>query len=223
MNYILYFRCSTRSQSDSGLGLDAQRKAVENYLANKPHKIVEEFTEVESGRKSNRPELTSALKACKKYNAVLLVARTDRLSRNVHFLSGLLEQKVEFVAADNPHATNLTLHIMAAVAEEEARLISIRTKAALAEAKKRGVKLGKHAKVLNAISKAKSDKFAKEMKSAVKDAVLKLRKKDEKVTYRNLADFLNKKKIKTDKGYTFSSGTVYRMCSRVGLDIHAVA
>ena len=87
MKYILYFRVSTRTQANSGLGLEAQREAVKNYLANRPHEIVGEFTEVESGRKSKRPELAEALKACKKHKACLLVARTDRLSRNVHFLS----------------------------------------------------------------------------------------------------------------------------------------
>ena len=223
MKYVCYYRVSSLKQQASGLGIEAQREAVKNYLSNKEHEVVAEFTETESGRKSKRPELTSALKECRKQKACLLVARTDRLSRNVHFLSGLMEQKVEFVAADNPHATNLTLHIMAAVAEEEARLISIRPKAALAAAKERGVKLGTHAKVLNEESKRKADSFAKSLSSSIKEAVIETFKMHKKTSYRSIADVFNRKGLKTDRGGKWHGNTIQRACERIGLDIHSVS
>ena len=223
MKYVCYYRVSSLKQQASGLGIEAQREAVKNYLSNKEHEVVAEFTETESGRKSKRPELTSALKECRKQKACLLVARTDRLSRNVHFLSGLMEQKVEFVAADNPHATNLTLHIMAAVAEEEARLISIRTKAALAAAKERGVKLGTHSKVLNEESKRKADSFAKSLSSSIKEAVIETFKMHKRTSYRSIADVFNRKGLKTDRGGKWHGNTIQRACERIGLEIIQMA
>lgn len=128
----------------SGLGMEAQQKSVQQYLAEQGSELVAEFVEVESGRKtdSQRPELAKALEACKKHKAVLVVAKLDRLARNVHFISGLMEAKVKFIALDMPEANELTLHVMAAFAEHEAKRISERTKVALAVAKERGVKLG---------------------------------------------------------------------------------
>lgn len=134
-NCITYYRVSTQRQSDSGLGLDAQRYATENYLKTIGGVIQEEFIEVESGKRSNRPQLLSALRACKETGATLLIAKLDRLARNVHFISGLLESGVRFVAVDMPTADRFTLHIYAAMAEEEGRRISERTRAALAAAK----------------------------------------------------------------------------------------
>ena len=223
MRYICYYRVSTRKQGNSGLGLEGQKDAVKNYLANKPHKIVEEFTEIESGRKSKRPELTAALKACKKRNAILLVARTDRLSRNVHFLSGLMEQKVEFVCCDNPTATNFTLHIYAAIAQEESRMISIRTKAALKAAKRRGIELGKHGKVLAAMNKDNADTFADDLSKALVDAVKLCWKRHGKPSYAKIADILNRKRIKTFRSGKFYASTVSNYCKRLDVDIHAVA
>ena len=141
---ISYIRVSTQKQGMSGLGMEAQQKAVQQYLAEQGSEQVAEFVEVESGRKtdSQRPELAAALAACKKQKAVLVVAKLDRLARNVHFISGLMEAKVRFVALDMPEANELTLHVMAAFAEHEAKRISERTKAALAIAKERGVQLG---------------------------------------------------------------------------------
>jgi DNA invertase Pin-like site-specific DNA recombinase len=117
---------------------------VQNYLDGGTWELVGEFTEVESGRKSERPELAKALALCKRRKATLVIARLDRLARSVHFISGLMETKVKFVACDMPEATPFMLHIYAAVAQEEARAISARTKAALAAAKARGVRLGVH-------------------------------------------------------------------------------
>ncbi len=140
--FVAYLRVSTDGQGRSGLGLEAQRAAVEGHAAATGGRIVAEFVEVESGRKRDRPQLAAALEACRKHRAVLLLAKLDRLARNVAFVSGLMESGVEFVAADMPTVNRLTVHILAAVAEEEARMISARTKAALAAAKARGVKLG---------------------------------------------------------------------------------
>lgn len=141
---ISYIRVSTQKQGQSGLGLEAQRLAVQSYLQSSGAVLVAEFVEIESGRKTDkkRPKLKAALDACKKEKAVLVVAKLDRLARNVHFISGLMESKVDFIALDLPEANPLTLHVMAAFAEHEARRISQRTKDALAVAKSRGVKLG---------------------------------------------------------------------------------
>lgn len=138
MKYVAYYRVSTQRQGQSGLGLEAQRAAVKAF-AGEP---VESFTEIESGKRSDRPQLALALAACKRLKATLVIAKLDRLARNVHFVSGLMESSVEFVACDNPHATRLTIHILAAVAEDEARRISERTKAALTAYKARGGRLG---------------------------------------------------------------------------------
>jgi DNA invertase Pin-like site-specific DNA recombinase len=138
--YVTYYRVSTQRQGQSGLGLEAQRSAVQAYLAGK--EIIAEFTEVESGRKNNRPQLAVALALAKKQKATLVIAKLDRLARNVHFISGLLESNVQFVAADMPEADRTFLQMAAVFAEWEARKISERTKLALAEAKLRGTKLG---------------------------------------------------------------------------------
>jgi DNA invertase Pin-like site-specific DNA recombinase len=140
--FIAYLRVSTAEQGRSGLGLEAQREAIAHFLNGGGSRIAAEFVEVESGRKADRPQLAKALAACRAHKAKLLIAKLDRLSRNVHFLSSLIEAKVEFVAVDNPHATRLTVHILAAVAEHEAEMISARTKAALAAARARGKRLG---------------------------------------------------------------------------------
>ncbi|GAB5379667.1 MAG: recombinase family protein [Aliiglaciecola sp.] len=143
MNYIAYFRVSTKRQSESGLGLEAQRQAVTRYINSREGGVlVKEFTEVESGKNNNRPILLSALNHCKLTNAVLIIAKLDRLSRCVYFLSGLMRSNVNFVCCDYPDANKLTIHILAAVAEDERNKISERTKAALQAAKARGVKLG---------------------------------------------------------------------------------
>ncbi len=139
---VAYYRVSTDKQGRSGLGLDAQRAAVEAHVAGARGAVCAGFVEVESGRKRDRPQLAAALAAARAHRAVLVIAKLDRLARNVHFVSGLMESGVEFVAADMPTVNRLTVHILAAVAEEEARMISARTKAALAAAKARGVRLG---------------------------------------------------------------------------------
>ena len=222
-NYVIYKRVSTRRQGDSGLGLEAQQTAVETFLKGKDSGVVGEFVEIESGRKKDRPELIKALALCKAENATLIVARTDRLSRNVHFLSGLLEQKIEFIACDNPSANNFTLHIMAAVAEQEALLISKRTKAALAAAKKRGVKLGSYGKVLAQENKESADNFANSMISAIKTAVADSLKKHDKVTLQGVSTFLNKRKVKTARGGKWYPTSVKNLLARIGRDLQSFA
>jgi len=145
--FIAYYRVSTARQGASGLGLEAQQESVRAFLNGGSWELVGEFQEVETGKGSDatakRPQLRAALEACRKQGATLLIAKIDRLARNVHFVSGLMESRVKFVACDMPDANDLTIHIIAAVAEHEAKRISQRTKDALAVAKARGVELGK--------------------------------------------------------------------------------
>src|SRR5215212_4761319 len=140
--FVAYYRVSTERQGKSGLGLEAQRKAVADFLNGGNWRLVAEFTEVESGKHSDRPALAKAFQACRLRRAKLVIAKLDRLSRDAHFLLGLEKAGVDFVAADMPTANRLTVGIMAMVADEERRLISKRTKEALAAAKARGIKLG---------------------------------------------------------------------------------
>ena len=140
-DYIAYYRVSTDRQGKSGLGLDAQKAVVSRYIGGAS--LLAEYTEIESGRRhTNRLELAAALAECKRRRATLIIATLDRLARNVHFISGLMETGVPFVAADAPEDPPFILHMRAAMAEEEGRKISSRTKAALQAAKARGKQLG---------------------------------------------------------------------------------
>jgi DNA invertase Pin-like site-specific DNA recombinase len=170
--YIAYFRVSTTRQGRSGLGLEAQQQAVNAFLHGHEELIVESFTEIESGRKNDRPQLSAALEACRRHKAALLIAKLDRLVRNVHFISGLMESGVEFIAVDMPEANRLTIHILAAVAEHERETISQRTKAALRAAKARGTKLGspqpeKGATIRSRVLQKKADRFAANILSII--------------------------------------------------------
>jgi DNA invertase Pin-like site-specific DNA recombinase len=139
--FVAYYRVSTQRQGESGLGLEAQRSAVEGFITTQGVLLMS-HTEVETGKRADRPELAKALKAAKRSRATLVIAKLDRLARNVAFVSSLMESDVEFIACDNPHANRLTIHILAAVAEDEARRISERTTSALAAYKLRGGLLG---------------------------------------------------------------------------------
>jgi DNA invertase Pin-like site-specific DNA recombinase len=141
-NFVAYYRVSTQQQGRSGLGLDAQRKAVVEYLNGGAWKLVEEFTEVESGKRNDRPQLQAALQACRARQATLVIAKLDRLSRDAHFLLGLQKAGVPFIAVDMPHADQFSVGVLALVAQKEREMISARTRAALAAAKARGVRLG---------------------------------------------------------------------------------
>jgi DNA invertase Pin-like site-specific DNA recombinase len=170
--FVSYLRVSTARQGESGLGIEAQRAAVENYLNGGKWQLVSEHIEVESGKRhDNRPALAEAFNACRLYKATLVISRLDRLSRDAHFLLGLEKAGVEFVCCDMPQANRMTIGIMAIVAEQEREAISTRTKAALAAARARGTRLGqpkgyqpKNALVGsargNASNAAKADEFA---------------------------------------------------------------
>jgi DNA invertase Pin-like site-specific DNA recombinase len=142
--FIAYYRVSTDRQGRSGLGLDAQKEAVARHLAAVSGELLAAFVEIESGKRNDRPQLAAAIAAAKKTKSTLIIAKLDRLARNVHFISGLLESGVDFVAVDNPHANKLMVHLLAAFAEHEREQISQRTKDALAAAKARGIRLGRN-------------------------------------------------------------------------------
>lgn len=208
--FIAYYRVSTAEQGRSGLGLEAQQAAVQNYLNGGTWELVGDFTEVESGRKSERPELGKALALCKKHKATLVIARLDRLARNVHFISGLMEAKVKFVACDMPEATPFMLHIYAAVAQEEARAISARTKAALAAAKARGVRLGVHgaetlAPRYRAEAKARAEQIAPVIRQLQRDGY----------SMRGIAVELDKRRIETPRGGSWHPQLVKRIVQRI--------
>lgn len=139
-SYVAYLRQSTMKQQQSGLGIEAQREIIHNFIKDKT--LIAEYVETESGKKSDRPQLMEALALCRKTNSILIVAKLDRLSRNVAFTSRLLESDVEIVFCDFPQANRLILHIISSIAEYEANLISQRTRQSLQAKKNRGVKLG---------------------------------------------------------------------------------
>jgi DNA invertase Pin-like site-specific DNA recombinase len=139
--YVAYYRVSTRRQGESGLGLEAQKSAVNNFVKGKGL-LIDEFIEIESGRKSQRPELLKALDVCKRNNYTLIISKLDRLSRSLTFISSLMDSCVKFVACDFPEANHLTLSILASLAQYEAIAISTRTKESLRVLKEKGIKLG---------------------------------------------------------------------------------
>jgi DNA invertase Pin-like site-specific DNA recombinase len=139
---VAYYRVSTKGQGDSGLGLEGQTAAVGAFAKGRGAEIIRAYTEVETGKRADRPELIKALAHARRSKATLVIAKLDRLSRNVAFMANLMESGVDFIACDNPHANRLTIHILAAVAENEAKMISERTKAALTAYKARGGVLG---------------------------------------------------------------------------------
>lgn len=140
--FVSYLRVSTQQQGASGLGLEAQQEAIQRFVSQAGGELIAEHQEIESGKKNDRPELTKALARCRATRATLVIAKLDRLSRNAHFLIGLRDSGVEIAICDLPNADRLTVGIMALVAEKEREMISARTKAALAAAKARGVRLG---------------------------------------------------------------------------------
>ena len=235
--YIAYYRVSTKRQGRSGLGLDAQKNAVADFLNGGRWTLIDEFTEVESGKRADRPELAKALALCRVMNAQLIIAKLDRLARNVAFISALMESNVDFVACDLPQADRFTVHILAAVAEKEAQAISARTKAALAVAKARGIKLGGYKgnsatiyrKGIKASAKARSQKaqaWAADMVPVIETIREEAIQKDGTATLRDIAARLNEKGILTardgerykrgipTKGQRWSAVQVQRVMNR---------
>jgi|TARA_B110000090_G_C13196071_1_gene375072 DNA invertase Pin-like site-specific DNA recombinase len=220
MEYIAYYRVSTQKQGVSGLGLKAQKEAVENFLS--PELIDKEFTEIETGtNKKYRPILNEALELCRKHNATLIIAKLDRLARNVSFVSSLIDSKVKFKAVDNPHATELTIHILSAVAQDEAKRISKRIKDALAIKRKEldliGGKLGtnnlKAIDMLKGVQSIKDraknnphNKRALAFVSGLTDRNLKLRE---------IAELLNSNGFKTSTGKDFGTTQVIRLLQKI--------
>jgi DNA invertase Pin-like site-specific DNA recombinase len=218
MHYVTYLRVSTERQGKSGLGLDAQRAAVLDHVAGKGE-IAAEYVEIESGKRADRPELVRALAEAKRAGAVLLIAKLDRLARNVAFIANLLESGVEVTAADMPEANRFLLHVMAAVAEHEAQAISDRTRAALAAAKARGVKLGW------SMPERKGEQRRASRKGAAKNA----QKADQHAanvlpiirqiaaggaSLRQIANELNTRGIKTARGGLWYAATVRNIMAR---------
>jgi DNA invertase Pin-like site-specific DNA recombinase len=220
-NFVCYYRVSTQRQGRSGLGLSAQQESVRGYLNGGDWRFVGEFTEVESGKRKDRPELAKALAACRVHGAKLVIARLDRLARNAHFLLGLKEAGVEFVAVDMPDANHLTVGIMALVAEHTAKTISDNTKAALAAAKRRGVKLGGFragakltAKARQAgikTIKARADARATDLAPIVREL-----QAAGTTSLRGIADELNRRGIPTARRGRWQAGSVSQLLARIG-------
>jgi DNA invertase Pin-like site-specific DNA recombinase len=208
-HFISYYRVSTDKQGVSGLGLAAQKEAVGRYLASRSagaEQPIAEYTEIESGKRhSNRPQLLAALAHCKKLKATLVIARLDRLARNVHFVSGLMETGVPFVAADMPEATPFMLHVYAAVGEQEALAISQRTKVALAAAKARGTALG-NPRWQESLGAARAAKGLLPPAPAVMKMMRKLRVEGQPL--RAIADHLNQLGLRTPQGSAWYASTV---------------
>jgi DNA invertase Pin-like site-specific DNA recombinase len=233
--WISYLRVSTDRQGRSGLGLEAQRTAVADYLNGGQWKLIKEFVEVESGKRSDRPKLAEAVQACRVHGAKLVIAKLDRLSRDAHFLLGLEKAGVDFVAADMPNANRLTVGIMAMVAEEERRMISKRTKDALAAAKRRGVKLGgRRRKIVGEDAKGKpiygkvangSDEARAAATRAVRERAdnraadlaptIKALQAAGATSLRDIAVGLNEQNIPTARGGEWSAVQVARVLERI--------
>jgi len=220
--YVAYYRVSTDRQGQSGLGLEAHRTAVDNYLNGGT--LLDTFTEVESGRRNDRPELAKALDLCRRRKATLVIAKLDRLARNVAFIANLMDANVDLVAVDMPQANRLTLHIMAAMAEHEARAVSQRTKAALQAAKERGRKLGwsipsrRGEQVLASAKGVTSnvmtaDRFAANVAPVIRDI-----ERAGVTALQGIADALNARGIRTARGRRWYATTVKNVLDRADVE-----
>jgi DNA invertase Pin-like site-specific DNA recombinase len=221
-NFIAYYRVSTAKQGRSGLGLEAQQEAVRHYLNGGHWNLVAELVEVESGKRNDRPKLAEAMRLCRLHRATLIIAKLDRLARNTAFIANLMESGVDFVAVDFPQANKLTVHILAAVAEHEAAMISKRTKDALAAAKARGVKLGGDATSLNGQAKKgalASAKIRSEQATAHAGDILPIvdHMRASGASLRQMAAELTEKGIPTARGNaTWTAMAVKRVIDRSG-------
>jgi DNA invertase Pin-like site-specific DNA recombinase len=215
--YVTYYRVSTAQQGQFGFGIEAQRAAVQDYVTTNPGFVVAEFSEVMSGRKDSRPELAKALSMCRIARAVLVIARLDRLSRNVEMIARLMESRLEFVAVDFPDANRFTIHILAAVAEYESCLISERMKQTIAARRQRGVKVGHVASCLPRrfppgcqeasalVRKARSEARAQDLAPLVWKAIA------EGKSLRVIADELNESGIAPPQRRPWAKNSVWRI------------
>ncbi len=216
--FVTYYRVSTSKQGTSGLGLEAQKEAVKKFVR-EGDRIVAEFVEIESGKNSNRTQLASAIAACRKRGAILLIAKLDRLARDVALVANLMKSGIKFVATDMPDADPFRLHLEAAIAEEEARKISARTKAALAAAKARGTILGGFRGYVptddqrargHASQSATARQYAETILPFVQEA-----KDAGALSLREIAASLNTKGITTPRGGSWSAVQVQRIMTMV--------
>lgn len=215
--FIAYYRVSTKRQGASGLGLDAQEAAVGRHVRAAGGTIVEAFTEVESGRKDDRPKLAAALKAAKEHGATLIIAKLDRLARRASVVFKLRDSGVAFIAADNPHANHLTVGLLAVIAEDEAKRISERTKAALAATKARGTKLGTPAN----LTKEAREKAAQALRDKAANLPSNKQAKEFATIYREqgltlqqIADKVNALGIPTPRGKQWQATSIMRLLKR---------
>ncbi len=201
VEYVVYFRVSTERQGRSGLGLEAQRSMVEQFL--QPNDTVTaEFTEIQSGKRDDRVELWKAINLVKKTRSKLLIPKLDRFSRKVSFISGIIDQGIELVVCEHPNVSTFFLHLLACFAEEERRQISERTKAALSVAKTRGTVLGKNAKVLAKVRQTEKQEFFETIREEFEDALV------EAGSYSGASKLLNERGLKTRKGGKWYPQTV---------------
>ena len=213
--FVAYYRVSTTKQGINGLGMDAQRNSVMNYLNGGSWKLLAEFAEVESGKRNSREELAKAVALCRKESATLVIAKLDRLARNAAFLLNLRDSGVDFIAVDMPHADKFTVGIMALVAEKERDLISQRTRDGLAAARRRGIKLGNPhpagaLKAAHAVNLVRADAYAK----SILPIVLEI-KAAHVTTLRGIAQCLNARGFKTPNGKAFKPQSVKNLLDRV--------
>ena len=206
--FVSYYRVSTDKQGRSGLGLEAQFAAVQQHTQRSGGEIVGSFQEVESGKHSDRPALQNALEMCKRKKAVLLIAKLDRLSRNLAFIANLIESGVEFVACDNPTASKTMSQMMAVFAEHERDEISKRTKDALQAAKARGVKLGRRDADTQGMADRRSAQAA-EFRAAVYPTIRQMRESGQTLT--TIADNLNRMKVRTCNNRAWYASTVSQL------------
>ena len=211
--FVVYRRVSTNRQFQSGLGLDAQSETVRRYLSTQPDAVVlGDFVEAESGKNDDRPILHQAVELCRKENATLLVSKIDRLSRSLRLIMMLEQYKVPFIAADNPEMNELVCHIMVALAQSERKTIATRVREALHQAKLRGVKLGgpniAEARLL--ANKARTEK-AKEQNGRLRKVVQETMEKTGLSTLAEIAQALNLRGIKTNRGCEFTPTQIHRL------------
>jgi DNA invertase Pin-like site-specific DNA recombinase len=211
MKFVAYYRVSTEKQGRSGLGLEAQEYAVKTYVASVNGELAMEYKEIESGKKSKRKELLEAIAFCKKNKCKLIIAKLDRLSRDIEFIAKLQKSNLDFICADMPSANRLTINLMSVMAQHEREMISKRTREGLAAAKARGVKLGNKGNLKKGrkIQMAAADEFANTIWEIVEPMI------SSGMSQQEIADRLNRNGVKTARDGRWSRNQLYRIIQRV--------